>query len=79
MWVIDPTRTYSKYFSAKALSKQENVKWQDTKQYVPTQANSLTNASVAFSIQGDGLSDVTHNYGFMKATWYVTFRGQSTA
>lgn len=27
MWVINPTRTYSKYFSAKALSKQENVKW----------------------------------------------------
>ena len=26
-WNFDPTRTWKKYFSCKALSKQQNVPW----------------------------------------------------
>lgn len=48
MWQWDPTRTWKKYFSAKNLSRMENVKWQDTAAYVQGQRNELTDASVGF-------------------------------
>lgn len=47
-WCRDPTRQWSKYFSAKTLSRTQQCKWQDCRGYIPGQANGLTNASVGF-------------------------------
>lgn len=75
-WCYDPTRTWKKYFSAKNLSRMQQCKWQDTASYVANTRNELTNASVGFiqpfSGQGAG-GPIT--FGYIKVTWYVTFRG----
>jgi len=77
-WCLTPDRPWKKYFSAKDLSRMQNVKWQDTAKYVSNTRNELTNASVSiiqpFSGQGTG---VFVTFGYIKAVWYVTFRGQA--
>lgn len=56
----------------------QNVKWQDTADYAAATRNELTRASVGFvqpySGQGDG---AVTTFGYLKVTWYVTFRGQA--
>ncbi len=75
-WQFDPARSWKKYFSAKRLSVAQNVSWQDTATYANATATTLTNASVGFQMefkgQGEGLVDT---FGYIKATWYVTFKG----
>lgn len=77
-WCFDPTRTWKKYFSAKRLSQMQQCKWQDCATYNPGVRNELTQASIGFiqpySGQGQGANTT---YGYIKATWYVTFRGQA--
>lgn len=56
----------------------QQCKWQDTATWQALQRNELTNASIGFiqpfSGQGSG-ADTT--FGYIKATWYVTYRGQA--
>lgn len=77
-WGFDPTRGWKKYFSAKKLSRMQQCKWQDTAAYNYGARNELTKASISFlqpfSGQGEGV-DTT--FGYIKASWYVTYRGQA--
>lgn len=78
-WCYDPTRTWKRWFGARALSKAQNVSWQDTATYAQNQANALTNASVALNqpFKGMGTGSVADTFGYIKVVWYVTFKGQA--
>lgn len=83
-WAFDPSRQWKKYFSAKNLSRMQNVAWQDTSQYAPNTRNALTKASVGFLQNFVGQGSVAPDddptvFGYLKVTWYVTFRGQAFA
>jgi hypothetical protein len=58
------------------LSKMQKTPWQDTATYAAHTENTLTNASVGIQLGGAGFP-VNTTVGFMKVTWYVTFRGQA--
>lgn len=77
-WVFDPTRTWSKYFSCKNLSRMQNVAWQDTRDYASQTFNSLTKASLGYLIDHQiQANQPLCRLGYFKVSYYVTFRGQS--
>lgn len=76
-WVRDPTRPWSKYFPLKMLSKTQNLKWQDTRDWSAGSVNGLTNASVCTRMEYKGQGGDDDTLGYFKASWYVTFKGQA--
>jgi len=71
--MLDPKRKYSKYLSFKGLSKSQNFKWQDTKDGVFDNYNTLSRGSTLIKIRYSGVP-VDSILGYVKATWYVHTR-----
>lgn len=74
-WLVQPNRRFSKYFSMKRLSKEQNLKWQDCSEYAATTYNGLTKASLGILWRGNYLGQASQAIGYLKVSWYVTFKG----
>lgn len=73
--MLDPTRKYSKYLSFKGLSKSQNLQWQNTKEAIIDDYNTLTRGSSLFKLRYTNIPAGT-TLGYFKMTWYVSMRGQ---
>ena len=73
----DPKKAMRLFRDGRPLTKQMNSAWQDCQ--APSNApNGLPNASLCLNAIGTGfvLTTPSVDLGYVKATWYVTFRGQ---
>jgi len=75
----DPTRTLKHYVNLKGYSKKLNLQWQRCENFSSVSFNTLGNGSTVFRQEikvGSQISEAT-TIAFLKATWYVTFKGQA--
>ena len=75
-WAFDPKRTWKKYFSCKGVAKAQQAKWQDCKAYLASNRNDLPDSSVSFAFPQAGFQTGA-DLGFIKTTWYCTFKGRA--
>ena len=85
--ILNPRRRWTKFISAKKVSKQQHLDWQDTTAYNQPSDLPTTYATDILSEAWTMLIwDLTKAYpagatndlrlGTLKITWFVTFRGQ---
>lgn len=76
----DPNRPWKHFLDLKAYSAQQNVPWQDTKDFNPSQENTLTKGSTILRFFGECPYEVPKYFqmhGFLIITYYIKFRGQA--
>lgn len=74
----DPGKEIEHYRSCSAISKSQNVPWQDTYAYAAGQNNSLTKAQTVVRFRGRTGTSVKNGaltFGWIECTWYLVFRG----
>ena len=74
--IFDPTQPFDIYRDCKSISRSQNVPWQKCADYAIGTPNTLSKAAVGVRFAGtNGQEDSPTTLGWLKVTWYVTFRG----
>lgn len=77
--MLDPKRPFTVYKSNRKLAKQQQMQWQDTLEYSPNLTLNnvpLASTMIRWRVKNPQGGPTAEPVGYLKMTWYVTFRGQ---